>query len=82
MKKRSREANDTKAMYNLGCYYISGSPELGVPKDSEKALELWQRASCLGCAEAHYNIGITQFHGRDLPQAIHYLSLQLWEVMH
>ena len=66
-------------MYNLGCYYISGSPELGlgVPKDSdsEKALELWQRASCLGCAEAHYNIGITQFHGRDLRQAIHYYEL-------
>ena len=75
MKKRSRDANDTKAMYNLGCYYLRGSPDLGVPKDSDKALELWQRASELGCAEADYNIGFTQFHERDLRQAINYYEL-------
>ncbi|KAL7523841.1 hypothetical protein ACHAXR_000357, partial [Thalassiosira sp. AJA248-18] len=45
------EANDILAMHYLGHqYFFRGN---GVPQDYKKALELWNRAAKLGCANSH-----------------------------
>ncbi|KAL7526964.1 hypothetical protein ACHAXR_001731, partial [Thalassiosira sp. AJA248-18] len=57
------EVGDAMAMYTLGCRYHHGR---GVPKDSNKALELWHQAAKLGCAESHQNIGYVYFNGEGV----------------
>ncbi|KAL7529420.1 hypothetical protein ACHAXR_005123 [Thalassiosira sp. AJA248-18] len=71
--KKRIEAGDAIAMNTLGLRYSSGD---GVPQDSNKALELWQRAAQLGCAESHYNIAEAYFNGEDVEKDfIHHWEL-------
>ena len=63
MKKRV-EVGDATAMYNLGCCFSEGS--YGLPRDHDKALELWQQAGELGSADAYFNIGNTYYNGRGV----------------
>ena len=42
------------AQYNLGAMYANGE---GVPQDSVKAVEWWQKAATQGHADAQYNLG-------------------------
>ena len=53
--------NDPEAMHLLGSYHRDG--ELGLPVDRSKAFELFQRASELGSAAAHYQIGVRYLKG-------------------
>jgi len=56
------EANDAYAIYNLGIYHYYGRN--GYPQDNTKALELWHRASELGCTNAYNSIGLAYQCGR------------------
>jgi len=53
--EKRMELNDSRAIYNMGCYYYSGNN--GLPQNMAKALELWQRAAELGIGGAYYNLG-------------------------
>ena len=55
------ELNDANAFYNIGCFYVNG--QRGLPQNIAKALELWQRAGELGCADAYASIGYAYHHG-------------------
>ncbi|KAL7536862.1 hypothetical protein ACHAXR_009372 [Thalassiosira sp. AJA248-18] len=57
------EAGDANAMDILGCRYSTGD---GVPQDSNKALELWNQASKLGCARSHRELGDIYFNGEGV----------------
>ncbi|KAL7523371.1 hypothetical protein ACHAXR_000148, partial [Thalassiosira sp. AJA248-18] len=46
----------------LGCRYRRGG---GVPQDSNKALELWNRAARLGCAKSHCAIAYAYYSGDE-----------------
>ena len=77
--KKRIEAGDAEAIFSLGCYYVE---ELyGLPRDHNKALELWHRAGELGFATAYYNIGNAYDHHsgrgveRDNKKADHYYEL-------
>jgi len=76
MKKRV-EANDPNAIYNLGCDFRDGT--CGYSQDYTKALELFHRASEIGCAGAHCNIGDVYENGDgvevDTKKAIHHYEL-------
>ena len=76
MKKRV-EADDAKAMNNLGAYHITGRH--GFKRDYAKALELWYRSAELGYAEAYNNIGHSYYNGKgveiDDKKANHYYKL-------
>ena len=69
--------NDPKAMVLLSSFYNKGLH--GFPVDQSKAFELLQRASELGCAGAHYHLGISYQMGEgteiDLKKAVHH-----WQV--
>jgi len=52
---------DALAFYGLGCNYFRGRH--GLRRDIDKALELWHKATELGCAAAHRNIGIEYLRG-------------------
>eukprot|EP00956_Cyclotella_meneghiniana_P013066 scaffold18711_cov36-Cyclotella_meneghiniana.AAC.2 len=54
--ERIEKFNDANAMNNLGGFYKLGTN--GLQLDYSKAAELFQRASELGSAEAHLNLGI------------------------
>ncbi|KAL7527499.1 hypothetical protein ACHAXR_001986 [Thalassiosira sp. AJA248-18] len=62
MEKRV-EAGDAFAMHALGGQYQRG---IGVPQDSNKALELWHRAAKLGCAQSHGKIATVYIHGEGV----------------
>ncbi len=51
--QREANAGDPDAQYNLAYLYENG---LGLPKDEEKALELYQKAADQGHSEAVYNL--------------------------
>ncbi|KAL7528449.1 hypothetical protein ACHAXR_002453 [Thalassiosira sp. AJA248-18] len=57
------EVGDAMAIYTLGCRYQCGK---GVPKDTDKALDLWHRAAKLGCVESHSNVGSVYFNGEGV----------------
>ena len=71
------EADDAVAMYILGCKYYYG--ENGLPRDCEKAIELWLRGGELGYPGAYCNIGIAYCNGervkRDAMKAKYYYEL-------
>ena len=54
---RGVERNDARSMVKLAGYCISGDTEFQ-KKDVPKAIELYQKAGELGCAEAHALLGI------------------------
>ena len=76
LKKRA-EANDTDAMRNLGVCYRDGIH--GLPRDPEKAMEIWLRAGKLGCPAAYVNIGCVFQEGdgveKDMKKATKYWEL-------
>ena len=63
LKKRIK-VGDALGMFNLGYYYYEGT--FGLTQDRAKALELWQQAGELGCAEAYNNIGYAYRNGRGV----------------
>ena len=71
------EAGDPIAIFNEGTCYSIGIH--GYPQDHTKALELWHRASELGCNEAYNGIGKAYSNGRgievDKKKAHHYYEL-------
>jgi len=75
--EKRMELNDSRAIFNLGCYYAGG--RYGLPQNAAKASELWHRAAELGSADAYYNIGSTCMAGdgmeRDKKKAVHYWEL-------
>ncbi|KAL7531808.1 hypothetical protein ACHAXR_004247, partial [Thalassiosira sp. AJA248-18] len=60
-------AGDSFAMYILGGRCFKG---YGVLQDSNKALELWQRAANLGCATSQYNVGSLYFNGEGVEKDV------------
>ena len=79
--KERVEANDAKAMCNLGFYYADG--RMGLPQDCNKAMEILLRAGELGDAMAYCKIGIIYFIGqgveKDTKKAKHYYELAAME---
>lgn len=75
--KRIEKYNDPIAMYNLGCFYNRGMN--GYDIDDAKAVELFQRASELGSAEAHCALGVAYEDGRgvivDREKSIHHYQM-------
>ena len=76
--KRIEKYNDPEAMVIVGFHYVKGTH--GFTVDLAKAIELYQRASDLGSAGAHYNLGSTYFHGLggvhvDTEKAIHHYQM-------
>ena len=65
------------AMDTLGHFYDEGIN--GLPVDHFKAVELYQRASELGCAAAHYNLGYSYDTGEgvtiDKKKAVHHYQI-------
>eukprot|EP00956_Cyclotella_meneghiniana_P013611 scaffold19770_cov44-Cyclotella_meneghiniana.AAC.6 len=63
--KRIDKYNDPGAMHKLGYeYYTLGTNGFSV--DHVKAVELYQRASELGSAQAHCNLGFAHEHGQGV----------------
>jgi len=71
------KAGDAEALYNVGCHYQEGS--YGLPRDIDKALELFHRAGELGHANAYCSIGAAYESGTgvevDNEKAVHYYEL-------
>ena len=59
------DQGDAVAQYNLGVRYEDGQ---GVPKDLEKAAELYQKAANQGHAGAQFNLGLLYAHGQGVPK--------------
>eukprot|EP00956_Cyclotella_meneghiniana_P026026 scaffold55490_cov61-Cyclotella_meneghiniana.AAC.6 len=72
--ERIEKYNDSEAMNNLGRHYYLGQKEF--PVDYSKAIELFQRASELGSATAHYNLANAYTLGngveKDKKKAMHH----------
>eukprot|EP00956_Cyclotella_meneghiniana_P024510 scaffold49309_cov48-Cyclotella_meneghiniana.AAC.4 len=64
--ERIEKYNDPEAILMLGFCYEFG--DNGFPVDHTKAVELYKRASELGCAVAHYHLGIVYRLGRGVDQ--------------
>ena len=75
--KKRVEANDAVAIYNLGHHYFHGRMDL--PRDFERAMELWLRAGELGDARAFYSLGTAYYCGRgverDMTKAKYYYEV-------
>jgi len=75
--KKRLEANDPRAIYELGLCYSEGLD--GFTRDYNKALEYFHRAIDLGYTEAYCNIGFAYKYGRgvevDEEKALHYYEL-------
>ncbi|EJK67961.1 hypothetical protein THAOC_10918, partial [Thalassiosira oceanica] len=57
---------DPDAMFFLGQkYYYSG---LGLPKDTQKVIELWTESAELGSVEALYNLGVAYYHANGVQE--------------
>ncbi|ETX62229.1 hypothetical protein P835_03631 [Citrobacter portucalensis] len=59
--EKSAYKNDSRAMNNLGYMYNYG---IGVPKDQEKAVFWYQKASGFGSAEAKTELAVLYFKGQ------------------
>ena len=71
------EKDDTQAMSNLGHHYNRG--RIGLPRDTNKAMELWRRAAELGNSNANLTLGCKYNSGeiveRDIEKATYYWEL-------
>ena len=71
IQKRVRKGG-AAAIYVLGEQYFYGC--LGLAKDVPRAVELWTEAAELGSADAHYQLGDTNYRGdgveKDKPRGI------------
>jgi len=76
-KDRVKLQGDAEALYQLGCKYAGGL--LGLRRNGEKALELWDRAADLGSCNAHKNIADQYYKGerveQDTDKAMHHYRL-------
>jgi TPR repeat protein len=61
------EANDAASIYALGNGYYQGLH--GLQQDHAKAIELYARASDLGCSKAHNFLGSIHYQGGDMKKA-------------
>jgi TPR repeat protein len=58
------EANDPKAIYQLGCMYVNGNDDSNnIKKNIGKSIELFHRAAELGCAQAYHKLADIYFNG-------------------
>eukprot|EP00956_Cyclotella_meneghiniana_P015152 scaffold22984_cov26-Cyclotella_meneghiniana.AAC.2 len=77
LSDRMEKYNDPDAMVMLGNSYHEG--QNGLTVDQSKAFELLQRASELGSAMAHYNLGCLYFNGLGVQvskkKAIHHWQI-------
>eukprot|EP00956_Cyclotella_meneghiniana_P002730 scaffold3221_cov23-Cyclotella_meneghiniana.AAC.2 len=75
--ERIEKYNDPEAMDHLGSLFTRGIG--GLPEDHEKAVELYQRASELGHARAHFHLADAYFEGKgvqvDKKMAIHHYQI-------
>ena len=62
--KRRLKLNDANAYHMLGCASRDG--DMGLPKDMDKALELFFQAAELGSIEAHFALGHAYHTGRGV----------------
>ena len=62
--KNLAEKNDAKAIKLLASFYDVAS--IGLPQNTEKAIELWLRAGKLGCARSYYNIATCYKNGHGV----------------
>ena len=60
------EKKDPEAIYHLGGRYLDG--DLGLRKDTRRAIELWTAAAELGSIEALFNLGIAYYCGKGVAQ--------------
>ena len=71
------ELNDPIAINQMGSNYAIGG--CGLPQDTDKAFELWNRAGELGSADAYCNIGLAYQCGQgvdvDKKKALYYYEL-------
>ena len=70
IKERIEVHNDPVAMYILGHCHLEGidndDHDAAFPVNYEKAAKLFQRASELGSAAAHFQLGLAYKHGRGV----------------
>lgn len=59
------EAGDAEAQFKLGRRYAKGE---GVPKDTAKAVEWYQKAAMQGNAKAQTNLGVMYAEGEGVPK--------------
>eukprot|EP00978_Attheya_sp_CCMP212_P016896 scaffold44599_cov42-Attheya_sp.AAC.2 len=68
--------NDAVAITRLALYYYTG--HRGLPQDQNKAFELYQRASTLGCPQADFILAFFYYKGlittKDMEKAKEYLT--------
>ena len=71
------ELNDAEAFFYRGCGYLHGA--YGLPKDTKKALELWNRGAELGSISAHAALGGAYLQGtgvkKDMKMVRYHYSL-------
>eukprot|EP00956_Cyclotella_meneghiniana_P037357 scaffold137227_cov26-Cyclotella_meneghiniana.AAC.3 len=77
VSERIESYNDPAAMVMLAGFYSNG--QRGLPVDQSKDVELLQRASELGSALAHYNLGTMYYNGDgmeiDKKKSIHHWQI-------
>jgi len=77
LTERMEKYNDSKAMVILASYHRFGHN--GLPVDQSKAFELFQRASELGNAAAHFHLGTLYSTGNgielDKKKAVHHYQI-------
>ena len=59
------EQGDAKAQSALGEMYDKG---MGVPKDTQEAVQWYRKAADQGFASAQHNLGVLYAEGRGVPQ--------------
>ena len=62
--KKRAEVDDAVAMCQLGCFYYHG--QMGLPRNYDKAMELFLRAGELGYATSYSNIADAYYLGRGV----------------
>ena len=72
---RGVERNDPSSIEHLATFYMNGKVE--IQKDEAKAIELFQKAAELGCAESYFWLGHIYNRGvkKDIKTARHYFEL-------
>jgi TPR repeat protein len=66
------EANDATSINLLAGYYYRG--KIGLQQDHAKAMELYTRATDLGCSDAHCNLGHIYYEGGYMKKAKFHLE--------
>ena len=77
LSERIEKYNDPEAMKSFGSYYRDGF--YGLQVDKSKAVELWKRASELGSAAGHCNLGYSYDYGEGVninkKKAVHHYQI-------